>query len=166
MAEVDFVVCKRKINYEGLFNCKELYKLMDEFFSHRGYDKSEGKHAESVNPEGKYIEMEIRYYRKMSEYVQNVVDIKLIMSDLKEVEVKKDKSKIKLNKGKVQLILDGYLETDWQGTWEKKPVYYVIRTLASKYIFGPVTGKYKAELGDTVSQFCNEISSFLNLYRY
>jgi len=166
MSEWDYVVSKQKINYEGLFDAKELFKLIDQFFFHLNYDKLEIKQTESVKPEGKYVEQEVEYYRKLSNYIQNRVHIKLILSDLKEVEVKKEKAKVKLNKGKVQLIIDGYMETDWEGMWETKPIYYVIRTVINKWVVSPITGQFKGELKRDISHFKNEVSAFLNLYRF
>jgi len=166
MPELEYVISKQKLNYEGLFDAKELFKLMDQFFFHLGYDKLEIKHAESVKPEGKYIETETKYYRKLSDYVQNEVHIRLIMQDVKEVEVKKDKTKVKLNKGRVQFIIDGRMATDWENMWETKPMYYVIRTIVNRYILAPVTGKFKGELTKDIGHFSTEVKAFLNLYRY
>jgi len=166
MVEVNYLISKKKITYEGLFDAKELYKLMDQFWFHLGFDKSEKKHAESVKPEGKYIDIEVEYYKKESGYVQVRCAVRLIMQDLKEVEVKKEKAKVKLNKGRVQFIVDGYMETDWEGMWETKPLYYVIRTVLSKWVLGSVTGKFASQFKTQVGQFMNETKAFLNLYRY
>ena len=166
MAETETIVEDRKITYEGLFSVADLYRLIDEYFAKLGYDKVEVKNVEVVKPEGKFIEIRLDPYKTMTDYVKYIVSIRIICSEVREVEVKQDNRKARLNSGKVQIVLNSYLLTDHEGRWQDKPIYYIIRALMNKYFFQPITGKYKGEISQHTDQLCSNIKAFLNLYKY
>ena len=45
MTERELIVDHMRIQYEGLFDATELYKLIDRFFRDKGYDKRDLKKA-------------------------------------------------------------------------------------------------------------------------
>src|SRR3989338_2059430 len=132
MAEREVVVDKMRLTYEGLFEVTELYKHIDEWFRSRGYDKRENKNIEKVTPDGKYIEIEIEPWKKLSEYARIVIKLRMIMTDVKDVEVEKDGIKVKQNQGKLQAVFDGLLETDYEHRWEGSPLFYFLRVIWDK----------------------------------
>ncbi len=166
MAERELIVDHARLNYEGLFDASELYALIDAWFRDKRYDKKELKNAEKVRPEGKYVELELMPWKKISDYHKHEIKIRMIMNDLKEVEVEKDGRKVKLNQGLVQFVFDGYLTTDYENRWENKPYYFFMRTLFDKFFFKSYTSKYKQLLLDDVNDLMTQIKAFLNLYRY
>ncbi len=166
MSEVDTVIEDRKITYEGMFSTAEVYKMIEGYFSKLGYDRVELKNSEVVRAEGKYIEIILEPYKTVSDYARYVVNIKMIFSDVKDAEAKIDGKKKRMNLGKVQILFNGYLVTDYENRWEQKPIYYFVRAMMNKYILMPVTGKYKAEIKTHVEQCSLNIKSFLNLARY
>mgnify|MGYP006277593335 CR=1 FL=1 len=165
MAEREFIVDKQTIQYEGLFDFKELYKLIDTFFEDRNYDKREKKNIEVVKPEGKYVEIELEPWKKETDYFKNVVHIRIIIRDMTEVEIERDKIKKKLNQGKLRIIIDAMLDTDYEHRWETKPLFFFIRTLFNKYIYRPFTMQYRGKCGQDVAQLVSQIKSYLNIYR-
>ena len=166
MPEREVIVDKLRLTYEGLFSVSDLYNLIDEWLRWKGYDKRENKNIEIVKPEGKYIEIEIEPWKKVTDYAKNVIKIKMQMFDIKNVEVEKDKTKLKLNQGKVQLVFDGYLETDYESRWEGQPVFYFIRTLFDKYFYKPFTSGFQKGVKDDLMHLHGQIKAFLNLYRF
>ena len=90
MAEREVLVDKMRMTYEGLFSILDIYKLMDEWFEEKGYDKREAKNIESVFPEGKYVEIVVEPWKKLTEYAKSVIKVRMIFSDIKEVEVEKE----------------------------------------------------------------------------
>lgn len=166
MAERSVVVDKMRLTYEGLFSISELYKLMDNWFREKGYDKREKKNVERVTPEGKYIELWLEPWKKITDYAKNVIQVRIIMSDIKEVEVEKEGVKVKLNQGKVQMVFDAFLETDYENRWENKAFFYFLRTLFDKYFYKPYSQGYQKNVLDDVNHLHATVKSFLNLYRY
>lgn len=166
MAERELIVDHLRVEYEGLFDATELYRLIDLFFRDKGYDKRDLKNIEKVRPEGKYVEIELMPWKKTTDYFKNEIKIRIIMQNLKEVEVEKDGRKIRLNQGKLNIVFDGYFTTDYEHRWEQKPSYFFIRTLFDKFFFSSYTDKYKGVLVHDTNTLITDIKTFLNLYRY
>ncbi len=166
MAEREVMVDKMRLTYEGLFSIYELYKMMDEWFEEKGYDKREVKNIESVFPEGKYIEIIMEPWKKLTDYAKSVIKVRMIFSDIKEVQVEKEGVKVNLNQGRAHFVFDAYLETDYEHKWEAKPMFFFIKTLYDKYFYKSYTKQLQAEVVDAVTELHARIKGFLNLYRY
>jgi len=166
MAEREVIVDHARMTYEGLFSVSEFYKAIDTWLREKGYDKMEKKNVESITPTGKYIEIELLPWKKTTDYAKNVIKLRIIMSDIKDVEIKKNDVKVKLNSGKIQIVSDAYLETDYEHRWEGKPSFFFLRTIFDKYFFKPYTKGYKGNLLKDYNDLMGNIKSFLNLYRY
>jgi len=166
MAERDVVIERYRLTYEGLFNLLDLYTMIDEFFEDKGYDKRERKNIERVTPEGKYIEIQLEPWKKLTDYAKSVIAVRMIFSDIKEVEVEKDGVKVKMNQGKVQFVFDAFLETDYEHRWEMKPMFFFIRTIFDKYIYRSYTISFKNEVANDLNSLIVMCRSFLNLNRH
>ena len=166
MPEREVVVDKLRLTYEGIFSVSELYKLIDEWFRWKGYDKRENKNIEIVKPEGKFIEIELEPWKKVTDYAKNVIKIRIQMFDIRDVEVEKDNTKLKLNQGKVHFVFDGYLETDYEAKWDGKPIFYFIRTVFDKYLYKPFTTGFERGVKQDVMHLQGQVKAFLNLYRF
>lgn len=166
MAERQIIVDHMRLGYEGLFDVTQLYTMINEWFREKGYDKKEKKNLESVTPTGKYIELELEPWKKITDYAKFVIKLRILMKDIKEVEIMRDGIKAKINQGSITIVFDGYLETDYENRWEQKPTFFFLRTLFDKFVFKPYTERFKARLIDEVNQLHTNVKAFLNLYRY
>jgi len=166
MAEREIVVDKMRLSYEGIFKITDLYKLIDGWFRQKGYDKREKRIAESVTKNGKFIEWELEPWKKITDYAKIVIRLRVIITDVKEIDVEIDKTKVKMNQGKADFIFDGLLETDYENRWETKPLFFFLRTLFDRFIFKPYTIGFESNCVDDVNDLQSRIRSFLNLYRY
>jgi len=166
MTEREIIVDKLRLSYTGLFSVKDLYALIDNWLYEKGYDKRENKNYEVVRPEGKFIELELSPWKKVTDYANNVILIRIIMEDIKEVEVEKDGKKFMLNQGKIKFVFDGILETDWEHRWEGKPIYYFIKVVFDKFIYKPFSKGFETGLQEDLMHLHSQIKGFLNLYRY
>ena len=165
MAERETLVDNYRLQYEGLFSVIDLYTMIDEYFEEKGYDKREKKNIERVTPEGKFIEIELEPYKKITDYAKSTIKVRLQMKDIKEVVVEKDGVKVKLNQGSIHLVFSCFLETDYEGKWETKPMFYFLRVLYDKFIYSSYTSQYKGEVVNDFNLLISQIRSFLNLYR-
>jgi len=166
MTETNIVVDNMALDYEGLFNAKDYYKLLDGFFAEKNYDKREGLSMEKVEASGKYIELEIEPYRKLTDYAKAVIRVRTKMFNVKEVEVEKDGHKLRLNQGKINILIDGLIQTDYENRWTDRPFYVFMRTLYDKFIYKRYMDDYTKYLKDEVGQLHTQLKSFFNLYRY
>lgn len=166
MSEQKIVVDHMKLNYKGLFDVRELYKVLDNFFKEKGYDKRELRNIEHVKPEGKYIELELLPFKKVSDYAKFVIRVEAIMNNIKEVDIEKDSHQMKLNQGEVTVIFDGIMETDYEHRWDTRPEYVFIRTIFDKFVYRIYTRQWESQLVRDVEHLHSIVKSFLNLYRY
>lgn len=165
MVEREVIVSKQKLYHEGLFSATELYKLIDEYFENLQYDKREIKNIESVREKGKYIEIEMEPHRKITDFIEYKIHIRMIMENLTEVKVEKGKRKIKTNKGDLKIVFDAYVETDYEARWEDKPSFYVIRALFNKFLYPSQRMKYSAEVKQDLMHLIDNIKSYLNMIK-
>jgi len=165
MAERETLVDNYRIQYEGLLSVVDLYTMIDEYFEEKGYDKREKKNIERVSPEGKFIEIELEPYKKITDYAKSSIKVRLQMKNIKEIEVERDGVKVRLNQGSVNIVFSCYLETDYEHKWETKPMFYFMRVLYDKFIYASYTSQYKGEVVNDFNQLISQIKSFLNLYR-
>ena len=166
MAERRLVVDHMRLKYQGMFDLFEFYKLIDNWFREKAFDKRELRNQEIVRPDGKYVELILMPWKKISDYARHVIRIELRVFKLKEVVVERDGNRVKMNEGKVDIILDGYLDTDYEDRWEQKPFYFFMRTLFDKFVYRTYSTQYEELLVENVSQLHTLMKSFLNLYKY
>ena len=166
MAERRLIVDKERINYDGLFSAKEVLDIVMTWIKDKGYWPVDKKHTESVKADGRYIEVEMWPYKKVTDYAKNIIVIRIVCSDLKDVVVEIDGRKKKLNQGKLQVVFDAYLETDYEHKWETKPVFYFLRTVFEKYVFTPFLSGFERNLKGDVTHLKNNIKGYLNLVQY
>ncbi len=165
MVEREVIVSKQKIIHEGLFSATELYSLIDSYFESIDYDKREIKNIESVRDKGKYVEIEMEPHRKITDFVEYKIHLRMIMENLTEVVVEKGKRKIRTNKGKLQLVFDAYVETDYEARWEDRPILYIIRALFNKFLYPAQREKYANEVGQDLTHLVSNIKSYLNIFQ-
>lgn len=166
MTETNIVVDNLGLNYEGLFNAKEYYQLLDNFFAEKNYDKREVLSMEKVETGGKYVELEIEPYKKITDYAKLVIRVRTKMFNVKEVEVEKDGHKLRLNQGRVNIVIDGMLQTDYENRWSNRPLWIFIRTLYDKFIYKGYIDSFEGKLKEEVGLLQAQLKSFFNLYRY
>ena len=126
MGERRIVIDNLMLQYEGLFELRELYMMVDKWLRQKGYDKFEKRNHEHVLKEGKYIEIELEPWKKITDYAKIVINLYFHCYNVKEVIVKKDGQDVKMNQGKIKIKFVGFLVTDYEDKWEGKPIFYFL----------------------------------------
>lgn|SRR5574342_50466 len=166
MAERNIVVDKERLDYQGVFDAKELFKVMQNWATDKGYWLIEKKHGETTKPEGKVVDMDFEPFKKYTDYAKSVIKIKAQFQDMKDVVVERDGKKVKLQEGKIVMIFDGILETDYEGRWEGKPLFFVLRNVFEKYVYTPFVSGFERGVKEDVMALKNNVKSYLNLSRF
>lgn len=165
MSERTTIIEGQTITYEGPFSTKELYKTIKELLTEKGYVFVEKKLHEAVTQKGKAIEAEFEPFKKFTDYAKSIIKIKLAITDCKEIEIKKKGKTTRINMGRVSIIIDGILETDYEHRWEKKPYLYIIRTLFEKYVYVPFISGFTDQIKEDITHLRDNIKAFLNIYK-
>lgn len=166
MAERRLIVDKERVTYEGLFSIKEVHDIIVSWIKEKGYWPVEKKHTEGVKGEGKHIDIEMWPYKKVTDYAKHIIVIRLMATDVKDVVVEIEGKKKKLNQGKLQIVFDAYLETDYESAWETKAIFYVVRTIFEKYVYTPFLSGFERNLKNDVNHLKSQIKGYLNLFQY
>ncbi len=165
MAEINFVAKKDSLSYDGVLSIPEFYLTIDTWLKEKGYDKLETKNEEIVEKNGKYVELILEPWKKLTDYSKSVIRIHIRMHNITDVTVEIDGNKKNLNKGKVVTETEGFMMNDYEDRWESHPMYYFIRTIFDKFFFSIYTKKNADHVVGDVKDLRATIKSFLNLYR-
>ncbi len=161
-----YLVDKHRVQYEGLFVIQDLHKLIDEYFEEKGYDKREFKNAEVVKDNGeRFIEVIFEPWKKITDYAKVGIRLRMILEEVKDIEVEKEGVKVYAHDGKVLITMDVYVDTDYEDRWGAKSTYQVIRIFFDKYFFKKYTKQYFAEALDDYRMLVYQIKAYLNMYK-
>jgi len=166
MSDTRIIVDHMKLDYSGILDTKELFKLINRWFYERHFQKKEDKNHEQNLPEGKSIEYEISHWKKISDYNKHIYKIRALFKNLKKIQVAKDKKKLKLDQGQVLIYFDGFIEHDYEHRWDEKPLFVFFRTIYNKFIYKAYTESFEHKITQDLHNLYNEIEKFLNTYRY
>ena len=154
------------VTYNGLFSMREVYRMIDFWFMEKGYTKHEVIVKEDDGEHGKKFFMCTEPYRKISDYVKYVIRCEVECRDVKEVEVEKDNALIKMNFGECNVVVTGYVVTDYKGRWIKDGFTYFLRGLFDRYVWRNYIAKGESGLVDECNHLVSQVKGLLNLYRY
>lgn len=164
MVEKKVIVDGLRLSYNGSFDVIEFYKKVEDWIRENGLEKETKKKLEHVIPKGKKIEWFIECWKNVADYAKTVVRMRALLNNVREVEVMKEGSKIKLNQGDVLIILDAFLETDIEGRWQQKPWFFFLSSLFDKFIWR-VKEKFDEPLRRETNDLHKTLTDFFNSYK-
>jgi len=165
MAERTLVVDHLKFSYEGLFNAGELYAITSSFFFEKNYDWHEKLNQEMITPSGKQIYIILDPWKNISDYYKLSTNIKIIMTDLKEVEVEHEGQMLKLTQGQLKITFDGYVVSDRKGKWSERPIYWFLSIIMEKYFYRNHLEKFETWIKSDIEDLMYKIKAYLNVYK-
>jgi hypothetical protein len=166
MVEKRPVIEHEQVVYEGIFNLKEVYRLLYDWMSDKGYVPVEKRVHESVTKAGKHVEVELEPFKKYTDYAKSVIRIHVTAHGLTDVEATVDGRKRKMQKGSVRVTFDSWLETDYEQRWETQPVFYVLRTMFEKYVYTPFLSGFITSVRDDTLHLKEQVKAYLNIERF
>jgi len=166
MADVRIIVDHLKLDFKGIFDSKGLFKMIGDWFNNRGIQKREPKNFEQDLPDGKYIEYEIAYWKKVTDYNRFIYKIRALFFGLKKVDVMHEKKKMRLSQGRVLIYFDAYIEHDYENRWERLPFLIFLRTIFDKFVYKAYTERFERRISFDAHDLYNEVEKFLNMYRH
>ncbi len=166
MVEKKILVDDLRMQYTGLFDITELYRLFDELIHERGYVKLEKKSDQFMAKHGRQIYLEIRPVKEFEQDFLSTIKIRIKMSDVKDIVMDVNGAKKQYNQGSILMIFDGWTTTFYEFAWETKPVFVFLRMLVDKYLYKVSFGKYEGEIINDVHYIYDRVKAQLNLYRY
>lgn len=166
MGEIKTLRFGDSFKYKGLINSKELYKIIDTWLKTNGYDKVEIWNFEEIYDDGKQLTLKLQPYKKISDYAKIEIRITSVLSQLKDVVITKNKVKHKIQKGEASFKFDLFLTTDYEDSWETKPLYFFFKVLAEKFLYRGIIDRYEDQAQTDTDSLKREIKSYLNMERF
>jgi hypothetical protein len=152
-----------KIAHLGIFDFKELYRFMFEWFKEYQYILNEKKYSEKIKADGKEIEIEWLCLRKISDYFRFRIKIVTRVVRMVTVEVQQDGVKVNRDKGDMEIKFWSWIERDYENKWEQNSVTKFLRGVYDKYIIRSRIEFYEEKLKEEVDEVMSQTKSFLVL---
>ena len=74
--------------------------------------------------------------------------------------------KSKIDTGRVSVVIDAYLQHDYDNYWDEHPVLYFLRTIYDHFIFKVYTENLEHRLVHDMNILADDISKFFNMYKH
>jgi hypothetical protein len=166
MPQKDLVINNRELNYKGLFRLDEVFSTINQAIEKRAYKKKEKRSEETVTEEGRKVEIELRPFQVVADYVTLMIKIKIIADNVQEKsEVVNDQKRL-FQQGDLKIIFDSWSLTDYENRWGMKPWVYFWKGVISKYIYQlPTEVGWRGKLmGDTAYIYA-QVKKLLSSYK-
>ncbi len=168
MGHLKIILDHEKIDYSGLLQLNDLFKTIENFLFERGFDKKQDKDFEQKTPTGKCLEWQISPWKKISDYVRYIIKIRVLGYDIintESVTDPKSGKKIKIDKGRVIIVIDGFIENDYDNKWDERPFLLFLRTIYDYFIFKVYTERFEQMLIHDINHLTDNLEKFFNVYR-
>lgn len=123
------------IQFTGIFDLDGLYKATVGWIKSRRYWFHEDVYKHKPGgPFGKELEIKWRADKKLNDFYSTGLDVKWHIWDLKDVEVIKNGKKVKLQKARVEIKLDTWLQLEHQKKWGQNKFTKALYEFFENYI--------------------------------
>ena len=167
MSEKKQVLYDLRTTYNGPFLVEDFYAEVDSWIKEKGYEKEPKSKLEHVTKSGKKIEWMIEAHFHLDDLHHGVIVLRVLMDNVKETVVKKDKKKFRINNGDVLIEVNAFIESHSHASfYQVKPIYYFFRTLVGKYIYHFWSDKYDGRVNSDGRDLFKRARSFFEVQKY
>jgi hypothetical protein len=166
MSEIRVAYPTKQIKYSGFFDVTKVHQFIFNWCGDHGFDFVEELTAEKVYKTEKQINYKYTPYKKFTDFAKVVIHLKVLFEHVQKVNIEIDGIKKQMSKGDITFVMTGYVETDYENKWETTPLYYFLKTVFEKFVFGSHDKYY---LNYTVKEcrlLHEEFKAHLNMHRY
>ena len=166
MGHLKIVVDHEKIEYSGPFDGNDLFRMINNFLFERGFDLRQDKDFEQNTANGKFLEWQISPWKKITDYIRYIIKVRVLGYDIVNIDAFTDKKKAKIEKGRVIIVIDGYMEYDYKSYWDDKPILFFLRTVFDYFVFKAYTERFEQRLVHDINHLHVNIEKLLNMYSH
>src|SRR3989338_9543244 len=165
MGEVRLVVDHMKLEYKGIFSTREMFRMFTRWFKENPFEKGADYISEQHTSHGKCIEYVYWPWYKLSDFMRKYMKIRILIYDLKKVDIVVDGRKKTMDHAKIIIYIDGFMETDYEHRWGNAPMLIFIRTLYAKFIYKRYTKFFEKVIVDDCNGLYTHFETFFNMYK-
>ena len=163
MAEKD-TIFSSKIKYNGIFSFKDFYTFCYDWLTEEtDLEISEDKYSEKISGDSKNIDVEWTGTRKVTDYFKFEIKVSFRIIGLTEVEIQEGSTKIKTNKGGVDISTKGVLVKDYEGKFETNAFQKFSRGIYEKWVIASRITEYENKIAGDCDEFLNQAKAYLDL---
>lgn len=162
MAEKDKIY-QSKLKHAGIFNFKDFYNFVYDWYSDEGYIIIENSYSEKSAGDAKEMTIKWIVYKKISDYFKFEIKINWFITEMRPIEVQKEGKKVKMNSGIIELKIYALLYKDYENRWEDTPVFKFLRGLYDRYIIRSRIDEYEDKLTEDTEESRLQMKAFLDL---
>ncbi len=163
MPEKD-TIFSSKIKYVGILLFKDFYTFCYDWLTDEtGLLISEDKYAEKLDGDSKNIDIQWTGIKKVTDYFKFEVKVTFRILGLTNVEISQNNTKIKTNKGSVEVKVKATLIRDWQGKFEAKAFRKFLRSIYEKWVIPSRINQFEDKLIEDTNEFLNQAKAYLDL---
>ena len=167
MSEKKQVIYDLRVTYSGPFIVEDLYKEVQEWVKEKGLEIEPKKKMEHVAKNGKRVEWLIEAHKRLDHYHHSVIVLRVLMDNVREISIKREGKKIRINNGDIFVNVDGFIQAHVHGSfYQTKPVYYMVRALIDFYIYNFWSFKLDGAVSSDCHDLFKRIRSFFQLQKY
>lgn len=125
------------VRYQGVFDLNELYKIIHDWLTSRGYQVQESKYKSiALSDGGKERSFDWNAHRKANEFVMLHLNIHFQVQDLHHIELERNSEKKTLTKGRLFIRVSQDLEYDFSERFAYSRFHKVILDFMGNYMWG------------------------------
>lgn len=167
MVEKKQMLYDLRMMYNGPFVMEDFYAEVENWIKERGFEKEPKRKTERVSKDGKRVEWVVEAHHHLDDLHYGIVVLRVMFNNLKEVVVKRDGKKMRVNSGDAYISIDGFIQSHIHGSFfQVKPIYYFIKTLIDKFVYQFWSFKYDAAVNGDCHELFKRIRSFFNVQKY
>ena len=147
---------KRTVSFTGIFDLREVYKIMKARFISLNYDLTEITYDNTVK-EKTSATVKWQTWKKVDDYSQRMMKILMKLTNDRDVL----KNKKQMVDGSVSVTIEGFLIQDYDNRWERNIALTLMRSMYDKFIAKDKYAKYSEEVKDDANIILDDVQSFL-----
>lgn len=153
-----------KMSYNGIFSFSDFYNFCYNWLGEEtGLFVSEDKYSEKLAGDSKGIEIEWTGFRKLTDYFQFKMKIKIRINGLAKVEINQGGVKINTNKGSIEVKIEGILQRDYNGKFESSAFQKFLRGIYEKWVIPSRIEHFQGVVMQGCDEFLSQAKAYLDL---
>ncbi len=163
--EVNQIVDRLTLEYRGVFSSRELFRMFTKWYKESPYEKGGDYISEQNTSHGKCIEYTYMPWIKPNDYIRNFMRIRILIYDMKKVDIMVDGIKEKMDEGRILIFIDGFLEYDYDARWGGKPMLQLMRTFYIKFMYKYYSKFFEGGMINDCHALYELFERFFNMYK-
>ena len=156
-------VFEETIKHKGFFEYSEFYVYCYDWLKTKGYSIKEKEYTEKVSGDSKEIIISWEAGKKATDYYKGIIKVKWHILGMSDTEAEVNGKRKKVNKGEVKIKVAAELERDYEGEWEKQPLWKFLRGTYDRYIAKTTQDYYADSVKGDAEGFVEDVKAFLTL---